>query len=348
MILLALGISTLLFLAVIFLFLQNYYRSLEKKVDVAFLSQSEDFFKKIDFLFNRMNQHKDLIHQQTLETLNPVTRIIENLKQKLEEMEKSRLLRDSSISNQMNSLSRHNDDLIKMTQQLSQQTSKMINAFKNPSIRGQWGEVQLKKLVEFCGMVPHCEFSTQKTIGSNRPDMVINLPNSGVMYVDSKNPMEAYLKYLEDDDLPKFKKENLKAIKGHISNLSNKAYWKSAEEEEAFSPEMVIMFIPLEILWLSAQEEDSEILEYSMKRNVVVATPMTLLGLLKTIHLGWSQLKVSRNAEKLKQTLLAMNEAVGILGKVVDEVYSSQQENIKKTTKLMEMINKITTIVPKE
>lgn len=347
---------------VVFFCLNSYYKSLEKKVDGAFLTQSEDFFKKIDFLFNRMNQHKDLIHQQTVDTITPFSKTIELLRQKLDEMEKSRAIRETSLQNNIGNLSKHNDDLIRMTEQLAQQTTKMINAFKTPTVRGQWGEVQLKRLVEICGMVPYCEFSTQQTIGQNRPDMIVTLPNNCTVYVDSKNPMDAYLKYLDDDDLPKFKKDNVKAIKGHITNLSNKAYWKLKEElctsldqtintqedQYALSPEFVVMFIPLEILWLSALEEDGDILEFAAKRNIIIATPMTLISLLKVINLGWSQLKISRNTEKIKNTLNTVIEAVGLFGKMAEDIHQNQQENAKKIVKLTDMISKINSLVPRD
>ncbi len=219
----------------------------------------------------------------------------------------------------------------------------MINGFKRPHIRGKWGEAQLKRIADMTGMLQYCDFEIQKSINDIRPDMTVYLPNGGHIFVDSKAPLGPYLQMLEDEDDEKFRKENAKNIRNHISLLSSKEYWKSAN-----SPELVIMFLPVEFLYIYAMEEDAKLLEYATAKNIILATPMTLIGLLKSIYYGWSQVSINKDAAAIK---ILLSDIYNILKKNID-IMQKQQKNLSKSVNeisvvasdLLDLQNKIASI----
>ncbi len=265
------------------------------------VEQSSDLFNKMEFFFNQINTSRDQSHRQTMDAINPVNRFLEYMRNKLDDIEKNRINRENIISNTLNNLSKTQECLKNGTEDLKEATQKMLNAFKNPSVKGRWGETQLKKIAEITGMLPFCEFELQKEIGDVRPDMVVNLPNGGYLFIDAKAPIESYLQIQEDNNA-KSKKDHLKLFKSHIYGLSSKKYWTKCT-----SPELVVMFIPIEGIWIAALEEDPSLIEYATEKNVIVSTPMTLIGLLKTIFFGWEQVHIAKESEELKKVLLDVN-----------------------------------------
>jgi DNA recombination protein RmuC len=294
----------------VFLFLLKQKHDLEQKLQEATIKSSQDFMGKMEFFFNRFNQAKDESSKQTLSVVDPIGKTLEKLQRQIDEFEKIRISRDGNLHNNIKSLMDLQNDVKK-------ETNKLINVFKKPNTRGKWGEVQLQRIAEISGMLPFCEFQTQNTdIDGIRPDMTVNLPNGGCIFIDAKTPLDAYMKILEDtDDEESVKKENLKAIKNHIYLLSNKKYWNKTK-----SPDFVVMFIPLEHTWLSAVEEDPKLMEYATEKNVIVATPMTLIGLLKTVFLGWSQVKFAEEADNLKKSLKIIEEYIKSVIKGMDDI----------------------------
>ena len=310
---------------------------LDEKIGGTMINQYEDFFKKMEFLFNKINQDKESVHKQTMNTLDPLNKSLETMRSKIEDMEKSRITRELTLQNNIKNLMDLQNELHKTTTNLGKETSKVVNSFKNPSVRGKWGEIQLKRIAEISGMLPFCEFETQVVIGEIRPDMVIKLPNEGTIFVDAKNPMEAYLQYLDSDDVEKFKKDNLKAIKNHINSLSRKEYWSASSK----SPQFVVMFIPIEMLWLKAMEEDSSIIEYTTQKDVIVATPMTLIGLLKVIAFGWDQIYINKKSEKLKEMIQKVRESLQSIEKTSIEIFKIHGAASSKINSLLFSLNEI-------
>ncbi len=190
-------------------------------------------------------------------------------------------------------------DLQKAHTSLLQTTTQLVAALKSGPVRGRWGEIQLRKIVELAGMTEHVSFLEQ-VVGSEggRPDSVVYLPNEGRIAIDSKFPLQAFLEAMEatTDELRKEKcGEHAKVTKAKIVELSKKSYWKEFDP----SPELTIMFIPIESCLMMAYEYEPGIIEFALEHKIILASPVTLLGFMKSIAYGWQQFTISKNARKI-------------------------------------------------
>jgi DNA recombination protein RmuC len=209
-------------------------------------------------------------------------------------------------------------------QQLQLTTVSLAQALKSTTVRGRWGEVQLRRVVEMADMIPHVNFDEQVSVDGGRPDMVVYLPNRGVLPVDSKAPMEAYLEAVESTDEVKRKaafEAHGKAMKARIQELGNKNYWAQFER----APEMIVMFIPSESCLIAAFEVDPDLLEFAVKQRILVASPITLLAILKAVAFGWQQHQMAEDANQIAQQgqelyerFLRLSSLLVNLGKRID------------------------------
>ncbi len=197
--------------------------------------------------------------------------------------------------------------------QLSAATNKLHHSLSRTDVRGRWGEVSLQNVVELAGMTRHCDFHTQAHVetetGTQRPDLLINLPGRGCIVVDSKVPLKSYLDaHDEEADSDACLAAHAKALRGHVRTLADKAYWKAFER----APELVVLFMPLESALSLALQADPALHTDALESRVLIATPMTLMALLSTIAHGWRQEAVAENARKIADTGKQLCERIDV------------------------------------
>ncbi len=189
-------------------------------------------------------------------------------------------------------------------EQLRKETRNLVTALRSPQTRGRWGEIQLRRVAEMAGMLPHCDFDEQVSATSDggrlRPDMIVHMPGGGEIVVDAKVPLDAFLQLLDaDDDETRVvcQAKHARQLRTHIDQLAKKEYWKQFER----SPQMVVAFIPGDQLLAAAFESDPALQEYAMSNSVLLTTPVTLIALLRTVALGWQQETLAESAREVQQ-----------------------------------------------
>ena len=265
--------------------------------------------------------------------LKPMQEMLGHYQQRVAEIEKSRVESYSMLREQLGVLA-------ETQRTLNTQTGQLVSALRRPNARGQWGEITLKRLVELAGMSSRCDFVEQVTVdqkgedGRQRPDMVINLPGDRQIVIDCKAALDAFLDAAaapDEDNRKVCLLRHCAQVRARSRELAQKSYWS----QFARSPEFVVMFLPGEAFLYAAVEHDGSLIEDCLKNRVIVATPTTLIALLKAIEFGWRQEEVTQNAEEIRELGKQLYERIAVLaghfaklGANIDNVVGSYNQAI--------------------
>jgi len=313
------------------------------EISKVFLEMSRDALKHNNEEFLRLaEQNLKRLHEQAKHELHQkeqnIDHMIKPIKEALEKTEKQIRLMEHERKEAYGSISQFLGNMAETQIQLQNETRNLVKALRRPEVRGQWGEMTLKRLVELAGMIEYCDFYEQEHLrtehGALRPDMIIRMPGDRIIVVDVKTPLDSYLSAIEateDGERNTHLKSHARKVRERIKELSAKAYWEQFDN----SPDFVVLFIPGDQFLSSALDQDKTLLEDAIRQRVILASPMSLVALLRTVAYTWRQEKITANAEDIRRLgedlynrLATFGEHLARLGKSLDASVSNYNKAI--------------------
>lgn len=293
----------------------------EQRLRDMFASLSQEALRANSSDFNERARRE-------IETLTaPLKATLDEQQRKLDELERERQKAYGSIEQQ---LRRMTED----QRLLQQETARLVSSLRQPQVRGRWGEIQLRRVVELAGMSEHCDFTEQEGITggagkTQRPDLLVRLPNQQVIVVDAKVPLDAYLKAHECHDEGEARshlEHHAKHIRNHVQEMAKRDYQSNIGSAFDF----LVLFIPGEPFYRAALEHDPDLIEFAVQHKVVLATPTTLIALLKAVALGWREARLAENARKIRDEGEKVYNALVSVARHVEKFGKALSDSVEK------------------